>query len=187
MTWLIESPWPALMMGVSLELCLAIYLVRSGRAVVIAAMVLVAALTGALLLAERWIVTDAEAVEDTLDAAATALEANNPPQVLALFASDSPRRREVESILSRVTVREARVGELTIQFDDSGGQRRATARFMGRVQAHDKRGQLPYEQMVGKFVVYLHREGDRWLIDNYSENSSRTPTPAGGGAIPQGP
>jgi hypothetical protein len=156
-----------------LELILAIYLVRSGRAVVIAAMVVVLVVTAALLILERIIVTDAEAVEDTLYAAAGALEANDPPQVLALFSTASPHRGEVQSILSHVTVREARIGDLEIHFGEGARPSTATATFIGRVQARDDRGQIPYEQMIRRLRVTLRREADRWLIYDYADVDTR--------------
>jgi hypothetical protein len=91
MTWFIESPWPALALGISLEIILAIALVRTGRAWIVAAMVAALAATVGLLAVERFVVTEREEVEDALDAVAHALESNDMPTVLAAFSPNCPR------------------------------------------------------------------------------------------------
>ena len=174
MTWFVESPWPGLALGIGLELLLAIYLVRSGRTATIWVMILIAALTASVVLLERWIVTDAEATEETLEQARSNLEANNSAALLALFSSDSPRRREVQSILSRVTVREARIaGDMELAFEPSAVPQSATATFTGRVEARDTRGQIPYENMIGRIRVTLRRTPEGWRIHDYAQTDLR--------------
>ena len=176
MTWLLESPWPAIVLGVGLEISLAIWFVRSGRAAALGAMAVVAALTLGLVLLARYDVTDAEAVEDTLEEARVTLEANDVPRMLALFTHDSPRRAEVQSILSRVTVREARIaGDLEIALEPPAAPQTAVASFTGRVEARDTRGQIPYENMLGRFRVTLHRTNDGWRIHDYAQTDLRGP------------
>jgi hypothetical protein len=176
MTWFLESPWPSILLGIGLELLLAIYLVHTGRAIAIAAMVLVLAVTTALVLLERWIVTDAEAVEDTLERARSTLEANDGDSLLSLFTADSPRRAEVQSILSRVAVREARIAsDMELVFEPPVGPQTATASFTARVEARDLRGQIPYEHMIGRFRVTLRRAPQGWRIVDYAQNDLRAP------------
>jgi ketosteroid isomerase-like protein len=183
-TWLVESPWPTLMLGLAVEVGLAIWLIRSGRVAAIAAMGIVLAATVGLLVVERLVVTDAEAVEDALADAAAALEANDPPRVLALFAPDSPRLAEVRSILSRMTVRDARVGgDLEIRFDDKA--QTANTTFTARVEARDNQGQLPHEHFIRRLSVTLHRQGDRWLIYDYADSDPRGPGGKGSSGIPR--
>ena len=49
----------------------------------------------------------------------------------------------------------------------------ASAYFTGVVEAHDRSGTIPYERMMRRFKVTLHRQGDRWLIHDFSEPESR--------------
>ncbi len=169
MTWLLESPWPALTLGVVCELILAIVLVRSGRAVVLVAMAVVLAVTLGMLALERMVVTQTEEIENALHAAEAALETNDPTAVLALFTETSPRRSQVESALKRFHVRDAHIGrDLEIAPNALTNPPSARAFFTGRVEGADARGEVPYEQMLQKFTVTLHHEGDRWLIYDFT-------------------
>lgn len=170
MTWLIESPWPSLMLGVGLEVILAIALVRTGRGAIMVAMAVVLALTVGMLVLERLVVTQTEEVEDALDGVAGSLGSNDAGTVLAGFSPQSPRRAEVKSALASVTINSARVaGDLEIRFNDLTSPPSAVAYFTGIVDAKDNRGAIPYEHMMRKFKVTLRKEGDRWLIYDYAE------------------
>jgi len=180
MTWFVESPWPSVMLGIGLEAVLAFFLVRSGRAIVIAAMVGVLALTAGLVVLERIIVTETEQVEDTLDEIARALESNNSTGVLAVFSSNSPRRGEVQSAMSRVRVSEAKIGgDLEVRLNQLTNPPSAKAYFTGRVQLKGTRETIPYEHVVRKLKVTFHKEGDRYRIFDYEDADPRgadTPT-----------
>jgi hypothetical protein len=174
MTWFVESPWPSLILGIGLEVILAIYLVRSGRAIVIAAMVGVLALTAGLVLLERIVVTESELVEDTLAEVARALAANDSSAVLATFSSNSPRRAEVQSAMSRVTINEARIGnDLEVRLNPLTAPPSASAYFTGHIQARGTRETIPYEHVVRKFKVTLHKESDRYRIFDYEDSDPR--------------
>ncbi len=169
MTWLVESPWPAITIGVVLEIALAIALVRTGRGVLLVAMGLVLLATIGALALEWVVVTETEEVADALGAVEVALEANDPPRVLALFSRSSPRRAEVESALGRFLVRDVRIGgDLELVINHLTSPPSAQAYFTGRIEAHDTRREIPYENMLRKFKVTLRREGDRWLIYDYA-------------------
>jgi hypothetical protein len=174
MSMFVESPWPSLVLGVVLQLILAVILVRTGRATVIAWMVGVLAITAGLLVVERIVVTETEEVEDALDSVARALVANDTPAVLALFSPTSTRRGEVQSVLSRVTIREAKIGgDLEIRLNRLTSPPSATTYFTGRIDAKDTRGTIPYEHVIRKFKVTLHREGGRWLLFDYADADVR--------------
>lgn len=175
MTWFIESPWPSLALGFSLEVILAIALVRTARAAIIAAMVVVLAVTGGLLALERIVVTEREEVENALGAVADALESNDVSTVLAAFSPDCPRLGEVKSALSRFTVREAHIGgDLEVRINRLTSPPSAATYFTGQVDGRDARGEFPYEHMIRKFKVTLHKRGGKWLIADYSDAGPRT-------------
>jgi hypothetical protein len=165
MTWLVESIWPAITLGVVLEVALGIALVRSGRGAFVVAMALVLLATLGLIALEWSIVTETEEVEDTLASAAAALESSDPASVLEFFSENSPRRAEVERALERFHVREARVGgDLRITTNALTSPPSATATLTGRLNAADQRREIPYENVVRRFKITLHDAGDRWLI-----------------------
>lgn len=175
MTWLVETPWPSIALGLVLEIILAIALIRTGRGVIIGAMVVVLALTAGLVVLEQVVITQTEEVENALDAVATSLAANDSSAVLAAFTANSPRRGEVHSALLRVTIKSARVaGDLEVRFNELTIPPSAAAYFTGIVDAEDRRGALPYERMLRRFKVTLRKEGDRWLIHDFSEPESRS-------------
>ncbi|HEX3991591.1 MAG TPA: hypothetical protein VHX39_10515 [Acetobacteraceae bacterium] len=174
MTWFVESIWPGLILGLAIETVLAVLWMQGARRAIAAAMALVAAATLGLIIIERLVVTRTEEVEDLLDEAARTLVANDPPRLLELFSPDSPRRKEVQSTLAHVKVREAHVGgDLEISFNDHGALPTATAVFTGRIDAQDTTGRVPYEHMLGRFRVTLRREGDRWRIYDYTAVDTR--------------
>jgi hypothetical protein len=183
MIWFVESPWPILMLGLAIEVVLAIALWRTGRSNIVGAMVAVGMATLGLIVIERMIVTDVEQVEDTLSEAARSLEANDVAGLLATFADDSPKRNEVQTVLAHVTVREARIGgDLEIRVDTLAVPHSATARFTGRVNARDNRGSIPYEHFIRTFSVTLHRQDGHWRIYDYAEAEPRGgPAGAAGG------
>lgn len=174
MTWFVESPWPSVALGIVLEIMFAILLFRTGRAALFAPMAVVLALTLAMLAIERAVVTEIEEVEDALDAVAGALEANDVEAVLAAFSPRCPRLGEVRSALARFTVSDARVGgDLEVRLNRLTSPPSATTYFTGRVAGKDKRGAVPYENMIRKFKVTFHRDGGRWLIADYSDADFR--------------
>jgi hypothetical protein len=176
MTWFVESPWPSLMLGVVLEVILAIALVRTSRGAIVGLMIVVLVLTVGMVILERAIVTETEEVEDSLDRVAAALVANDAPAVLACFSPQCPRLAELRSILSRVTVRVAKIGgDLEVQPNHLTQPPSAICYFTGHVEAKDGRGEVPYEHMVRKFKVTLRKEGGRGLIADYSDAEPRSP------------
>ena len=170
MTSFVESPWPSVMLGLALEAVLVIVLVQIRRPVVIALMAGVLAVTVGMLVVERMVVTENEEVEDMLDGLASALVTNDSPSIMAMLTDDSPRRNEVQSILSRVTIRDARVGgDLEIRLNKLTIPPSATTYFTGRVDAKDNRGTIPYEHLIRRFKVTLHKQNGHWRLFDYSE------------------
>ncbi len=167
MNWLVEDPTPTLVGILLVEAVLTLALVKTGRGILFAAIAGVA-LLGAGLLALEWIVvTDKESVEDTLTAAAHALEANDPQAVIRFIDPASPMRSRVAQEMSRVTINKASFSRLDVTFNRRVTPPTAEADFMGFINGRDRRGELPYENFAGRFVVHLRREGDAWLMTDY--------------------
>lgn len=170
MTIFVESPWPATLLCITLEVILAVVFVRTGRWLVLAAMGLVMAVTAVALVIERTTVTDTEQVEDTLHGIAEDLAANDVERVLASLTPDCPQRGQLRSVLKRVTIRSASVaGDLEVRISRLSSPPSATAFFTGRVDGKDNTGTIPYERYVRKFKVKLERHDGQWLISDYEE------------------
>ena len=174
MTWFVESPWPSLMLGIGLEIILAIVLVRTGRGDSHRGDGRGARVDGGLGCYRADGGHRVRSGRRLARRRGRALESDDVPAVMASFSPTCPRRGEVESALSRFTIREAHVGgDLEVRFNRLTLPPSATAYFTGRVEGKDKRGVVPYEHMIRKFKVTLHKQGDRWLIADYSDADFR--------------
>lgn len=166
----LESPWPAVLLCIVVETILGIVFMRTGRVLVVVAMGLVLAATAGMLILEATVVTDTEQIEDTLHGIAEDLEANDVPAVLAAFAPQCPRLREVRSRLERVTVQSASVGaDLEVRISKLTNPPSATAFFTGHIHARENRGTIPYENFIRKFQVKLERRDGNWLITDVED------------------
>ena len=169
MTWLVESPWPVLVTGILIEAVLAIALLRTGLAKVIAAMVGVLIVTVLLLLLERVVVTEFEEVEMALDSAATALAQNDVEKVVSFI---SPEQQSLKSYAER-SMRQFKFtdavvgGDLKVQVNRLTSPPSATAKFTVRLAGKDTRGTIPYGNLVERVELTLHKIGDRWYVVDY--------------------
>lgn len=172
MTWLFESPWPALLIGAMAEVVLAIVLFSvQRRGVAIAIGVVAALIVGAVLL-ERLVVTPAEEVETALQQLAAALESNDVPTTLTFVAPDAPGvRGAAERHMPRYQINSVHIArDLEIAVDDATDPPTAIARFTCRVNANDRRGQLPYQNAILEFTMKYRKVGERWLLYEYDVN-----------------
>jgi hypothetical protein len=106
----LESPWPAILLGIVLEgvLSLALWITRRGW--LVWGMAGAAVLTGALVLLEWWIVTDREQIRDLIRGAARAAEANDVAALESLIAEDAAAlRHDVRRLLALVTIRRVHI------------------------------------------------------------------------------
>jgi hypothetical protein len=175
MSWLVEDPTPTLVAIVLIEAVLAIALVKTGRGILLAVIAAVGLLGAGLLVLEWVVVTDAETVADTLTAAAQALEANDPQAVQQFIDPASPMRNRVASEMAHVTINKATFNRLDVRFNRRTSPPTAEADFMGYINGRDRRGEFPYENFAGRFIVRLRREGDRWVMTDYEMHDRSGP------------
>jgi len=174
MQWIFDSPWTILLVGLAIEALLAVFLLRSGKPVLIGSMVAVGLLTAGLLVVERVVVTDEEEVSDTLDGIAAAMESGDVPQVMAGFSPNCARYREIQNSLSRYKVRKAHVGgDLQVRLNRLTSPPSATAYFTGRIEGRDQRGEVPYEHIIRKFKLTLQKPAQQWLIAEVEDADPR--------------
>jgi ketosteroid isomerase-like protein len=167
MNWFFfEGPWPILVTCLVLEAILLIAVVRTGRVVLLWAVVGLGLLTGGLLLVERLVVTDNERIRETLDGVAAAAAANDLDGVLAYIGPDAKDVRDLATnSLRRIKVREAKIGnDLSIAITQQGGAPSALATFTGRIRAEVHGEALGHDTYVGRFSVGLVKQGDKWLV-----------------------
>lgn len=169
MNWLLETPWPAILLGVMAEIILAIVFFTIPRRWVMIAMGVVAALMVGAIVLERFVVTPTEEVESALQQLAASLEANDIPAILSLVAPDATGvRGAAEKHMPRYQINAVHIArDLTITVDEKTDPPTAVAKFTCRVNANDKRGQIPYQNAILQFTMRYRKEGDRWLLYEY--------------------
>jgi hypothetical protein len=171
MSWLFENSTPTIIVGVIVVGLLGLGLVRTGRGVLLWAMVGVAALVGLLILVELFVVTDFERVESTLEQAAAALNGNDAPALVALIDPGAGNMRsQVASEMDRFRIDSAKFNKLKVQFNYYTSPPSAEAEFLGVLQFEDRAGLMTRGSAVSPVRVFLHKVDDRWLMRGYDEN-----------------
>lgn len=171
---LLESPWPILFIGILVEAALAVLFFQTGRGKLLWAILGVAVLLGGGLVVERLVVTDREAVANTIDAAVAAVRANNKERLLACVSPNAkPVRQMTDYVFNLVEFIDAGISNLEITVGTptgrtAGGPQTAVAKFTAIGHARDRLGQVPYQGFMQELTVNFRREGDRWLIDSYN-------------------
>ena len=165
---MLESPWPILIAGLVLETVLAILLFRTGRGVLLVAMGGVALLVLLGVLIERSTVTDTKLIQQTLEAAAAGLQANNAKQVEACIvphADGDAARGRVAWALSRAEFFELSVRHLEVKFNYHVTPPTAEATFTVWVRGRDRSDTVPGEITRPVMMnVKLRKESGRWLV-----------------------
>lgn len=167
MSWILEDPTPTLVGAALIIALLILALVKTGRGVLLYAIAGVILLTALILVAERLVVTDREAISDTLSEAVVALEANDPQALGKLIDPTSPMLREAAREMAQVNIQKVTFSRLDVKVNRHTSPATAEADFMGYVNGRDRRGELPYENFTGRFIVRFRRDGDRWLMTGY--------------------
>jgi hypothetical protein len=172
MTWLYEDASTILYGGIACVAVLTIVLLQVGRGVALLGLVISAALVGLLLLVERNVVTDKERVEETLWAAASALEANDVPALLQLLSESNPEmRRSAEGYMGFIRIERVRIGsDLKIVINELTSPASASVSFTGRLQFDTQRGDSPFKNDVAKYSLSFLREDQQWRIAGYQRD-----------------
>jgi len=170
----LESPVPSILAGILLLAVWAVVFVnlRRGWVLIAMALTLLAALGGVVL--ERFVVTDRERIEATLDQIADVLEAqgleaNRPEFVLpAVLQYVSPRavktRRLAETNCRLVEILQAKVINVEVEFNRLTSPPTAEAHFDAKIVARGRNGLIQEQFYPLDFFVQLRYENGRWLV-----------------------
>jgi hypothetical protein len=168
MAFLVEGPWTILFIGIVVEAILGVILMQTGRGKFLIAMIGVAVVVGALLIVERLVVTDREAVTSTLDAAVAAVKKNDVNGLLDCIAPSAESPRELSRwVLKRCEVEEAHISDLEIKVNRLTSPPSAAAKFLAVGKGKDRMGEVPYQAFGQKVEVQLELRGGRWLVTGY--------------------
>jgi hypothetical protein len=172
MYYLIEDPTLIVFLGIVIEAALGIALVRTGRGVLLWIMlgVLVVCLTG--VIGQRFIVTERKRVVQTLDGVAAALEANDIDKVLTYLAPDAAHSRErARWALGRIEVRTASYSRLEVNINKLTSPPTAKVSIFVYINFRDRKGEIPRESITETINFELRKDGDRWLIEDHTEEN----------------
>lgn len=174
---LLENPWPVILLAVLIEGVLAVVLWRTGRGLVLLAMLAVLLLAAALLGLEWLVVTEREVVEQTVHAGAAAMESNDPDRAAAFLAPDNADTerlirwgmRRVE--ITRVTITDLEIGEI----DRDATPPTTRVEVVARVVFQDRRGQIPYNHRLVDVQLTFERIEGRWRVTGHRWRTNRPP------------
>jgi hypothetical protein len=174
---LLESPWPILSFGITVEVVLLILLLATRRGVLLWWMLGAAALVMLGVLVEWMVVTDREAIDDALHDCAAALEANDVNRLLThISPSAAQLRSEIRATMDRIEVTMMRISDLQIVVNRKADPRVAKAVFKAIGKGRDRKGEFPLDQAYGcKVIVNFRSEGDRWLATDYDLEDLKLP------------
>ncbi len=167
MTWLMESPLTIVVVSVLVDLALIAALIRSGRGMILGLLGLSVLVSAGLLVAERMVVTDREAIRAAIDRIGDALVTNDLNKVLALLDPNATTLRErARGVLPQFNFKEASVGgDVKVVIQPAANPPTATAEFIGRFRLTAKHGgTLGYDQAVDRIHFGLKKIDGQWLI-----------------------
>jgi hypothetical protein len=161
----LESPWPAVVVGIVVETMLAIALLRTGRGVILWAMLAVAALVGAAVAVEHFTVTDRKLVGQTVYGAAAAVESNDFNRLMTFVAPRAVEiRGEAQRVLAEIKFSKVSVRNLEVVVNRLTSPPSAKATFNVFVSGADRRGEFGELSRPAKVALSLDLIDGRWLI-----------------------
>ncbi len=174
MQWLLESPWPALVVGGLLVLTFWGAWRQTLQRRHFWSMIAALAVTLGLLVLEQVVVTETEQVEATLHQIARALEQNDVEQVLGfLHPQARSARQALRRILPQVRIIRASLSDVQVQWDPNADPPRAHVRLWGSVR-FEYRGRELAEHVPSRYfrkveVVLVKHQG-RYVVTGYRDN-----------------
>lgn len=167
--FLLESPWPILIAGIVAEAVLAMMLLRTGRGWLLWAMLGVGAVVIGGVGIERLVVTERELIEETLDTAAAAVQANDLDALLACISTAAPKtQRDARYVLGLAEFSKARISDLEVTINRLTSPPTAKTKFLAIGAAKDRNTGDYNGSFVRTVRAELRKENGRWMIGDYT-------------------
>jgi hypothetical protein len=167
-TWFTEDPTPIFILGGITLAVLFVYLMKTGRGMVLVAMAAVAAFMGLAVLVDAIVVTDRERVEDVVYQAAAAAERNDLDAVAAFVSPSAPQIKiDIRRWIGQLIIESVSIGSLDVEVDRTAGSPTATAKFWYIGQGKSRRGDTVHDRVPGKLKVDFRKEAEHWLVTAY--------------------
>lgn len=168
MTTLVEDPTPIIFFGVLVEAVLAVVLFRTGRGVLLWAIIGVLVLVLAGVWLEWLVVTEVERVEAVIEGARAALAANDEKGVMKhIHRSAREIRNLVSSGFRQVHFTDAKITNLKIKINNMTSPPTATADVTGIAWFEALRSDIPRNKHLLSAAVELRLFPEGWLITDY--------------------
>lgn len=171
--WFTENPTPILVSGGLVLLVLAGFFLKSGRAGILIAMAVVAAVMGLAVLIDHLVVTDREAVANTIYDAAAAAERNDLNAVMDIISPRPPEvKAEAQRWIGQAKVESVSISamEVTLNREAKPMTARAEFRVFATGQLTDRT--MPYPiKYLGRLNVNFVQSGKRWLVTEYERDN----------------
>jgi hypothetical protein len=170
MTTLLESPWPALILGgIAIAVAGALFLARRDG-VSLAALSVAAFLTLGMVLLERMVTTEKEHVESAIAGMLAAIETNEPDRVLEWVDPGATGvRAEVVRLMPEIDVQQTgTMGRIDVVIDDAANAPTAESTILAFLDGvHRKTGvRVPYYKQ--RVDMHWVKRGERWLLDDFT-------------------
>jgi hypothetical protein len=170
--WFTEDPTPILVGGGLTLLVLAGFFLKTGRGWVLASMGVVAAVMGLAVLVDRLVVTDREAVANTIYQAATSAERNDLNAVSEFISPSAPEvKAEARRWIGQAKVSSVSISAMEVTVDRAAKPMTATASFRVYATGELTDRTMPYPfTYLGRLEVKFVQSGQRWLVTEYERD-----------------
>jgi hypothetical protein len=169
MTTLFENPLPILVVGGLLAtFAIIVFLARRSGAS-LAALIAVVALTAALLVVERVVVTEREQVEVALATMLDAIESNDVAGAVACVdPAAAAIRRDIEALMPMLKVEAANSAAEQITLDESARPPTAISQFQAYLRGLHQSSGTPVAYLNQRVDLHWVKRGDQWLLADYT-------------------
>ena len=172
MSYLFESPFLILTVGVLLFAAFGYVYVNTRQKSALIGLGVVVALTAVLLLVEHLVQTPREQVEASLEGLASELEANNLEGALKYLDPAAKETRDrARWAMSRFQVTKAKVSNLQVEVNEMMSPPAAEVKFTGVIGVVDKKGAYSTQSVPVKFTATLRQHGDRWVVTEHTDTA----------------
>lgn len=161
MTWLTENPTPPVVLGIVVEALLVVVLMKTARREALWGMLLTAAATIGIVIANFAIVTPREEVTTALEEIRQLVEQNDRPELVKrIDPAAVSLRNQVQYDLANLTVEKAEIDKLKVIVDPSATT--ARTEFDGVVVIREGMSRpIPL-----RFRVELRKLDGRWVVSS---------------------
>ena len=170
--WFTEDPTPILVGGGIALLVLAGFFLKTGRGLVLVGMAVVATIMALAVLVDRLVVTDREAVANTIYQAAATAERNDLNAVTDFISPSATEvKAEARRWIGQAKVDSVSISAMEVTLNREAKPMTATAEFRvyATGQLTDRRMPYPFTYL-GRLEVKFVQSGKRWLVTEYERD-----------------